>query len=83
MNTRTRNYRAPVLAILVFAGSPASATIVGRAVALEDLALEVDLVGKATAVADHTVTDEWFEPAAGYIDYFFDMADKDPQTYLL
>jgi HEAT repeat protein len=55
-----------VLAILVFAGPPASATIVGRAVALEELALKVDLVCKATVVADRAVTDEWFEPIGGY-----------------
>lgn len=55
-----------MLAILVFAGSPASATIVGPAVALDELALKVDLVCKATVVADRAVTDEWFEPIAGY-----------------
>ena len=66
MNTTARNYRALMLALLVFAGSPASATIVGWAIALDDLALKVDLVCKATVVADRAVTDEWFEPIGGY-----------------
>src|SRR4030095_15148034 len=35
-------------------------------VAIEELALKVDLVCKATVVADRAVTDEWFEPIAGY-----------------
>jgi hypothetical protein len=62
MNTMAREYRALALAsavaIFLFAASLASATIVGRAVALEELALEVDLVCKATVVADRVITDE-------------------------
>jgi hypothetical protein len=62
----TRECRVLVLAILAFATLPAAATIVGPAVALEELALRVDLVCKATVVADRTVTDEWFEPIGAY-----------------
>jgi hypothetical protein len=66
LNTTTRIYRVLVLAILVFAGSPAWATIVGPAVPLDELALQVDLVCKGTVVADRLVADEWFEPIDGY-----------------
>jgi hypothetical protein len=58
--------RALALTILVFAGSSAFATIVGPAVPLDELASKVDLVCKATVVADRPVTDAWFEPIAGY-----------------
>lgn len=66
MRIRPRWCRAVVLAIVVFATSPASADPVGPAVALEKLALTVDLVCKATVVADRPVADEWFEPVSGF-----------------
>ncbi len=58
--------RALLVTMVVFAALPAHATIVGPAVAIEELALSVDLVCKATVVADRIVTDEWFEPIGGY-----------------
>jgi HEAT repeat protein len=66
MNMRASECRALVLVILAFTASSASATILGRAIALEELAIRVDLVCKATVVADRVVTDEWFEPVGGY-----------------
>src|SRR6476646_7995509 len=66
MNMTARAHRAVVATILVFVASPALATIPGRAVPLEELALTVDLVCKATVVADRPVADEWFEAIPGY-----------------
>lgn len=66
MSMRAREWRALALMIVAFGGSPVSATIVGKALSLEQLALRVDLVCKATVVADRAVTDEWFEPIGGY-----------------
>ena len=66
MNMTARAHRAVVATILVFVASPALATIHGRAVPLEKLALTVDLVCKATVVADRPVADEWFEAIPGY-----------------
>lgn len=66
MNMRAGECRALVLVILAFTATPVSATILGRAMALEELAVRVDLVCKASVVADRVVTDEWFEPVGGY-----------------
>jgi hypothetical protein len=55
-----------MLATLVLAASPASAYLVGPPVPLEELARTADLVCKATVIADHSVTDDWFKPIAGF-----------------
>lgn len=66
MNVTARKCRGLLVTIIVFAVLPAHATILGPAVALEKLGATVDLVCKATVVADRIVTDEWFEPIGGY-----------------
>lgn len=66
MKTTASTCGALVLAILLLAGSPAFATIVSPAIPLDELALKVDLVCKATVAADRPVTDVWFEPVDGY-----------------
>lgn len=51
---------------IVACAVPVHADILSPAVGLEELAQQVDLVCKATVVADRVVTDEWFPPIGGY-----------------
>lgn len=54
-----------LLAVLVFAASPASGCLVAGPVPLKELARSADLVIKATVIADRPVTDPSFEQIAG------------------
>ncbi|HEV2443940.1 MAG TPA: HEAT repeat domain-containing protein [Steroidobacteraceae bacterium] len=56
---------AAVLAIFVFAASPARACLVQMPTPLKELANSADLVAKATVIADRPVTDRSFEPIPG------------------
>jgi hypothetical protein len=68
MNMMARAYRAlaAASAIFLFVAPLALAKVVGPAIGLEDLALKVDQVCKATVVTDRAITDDWFEPIGGY-----------------
>lgn len=56
---------ATVLALLVFAASPAGACLVQMPVPLKELVRSADVVAKATVIADRPVTDHSFEPIPG------------------
>jgi hypothetical protein len=58
--------RVLLVAIVACAALPVHADILSPALGLEELAQKVDLVCKATVVADRVVTDEWFPPIGGY-----------------
>jgi hypothetical protein len=53
-------------ATVACAAWPVHADTLSAAVGLEELAQKVDLVCKATVVADRVVSDEWFPPIGGY-----------------
>jgi HEAT repeats len=55
-----------LLVALLLAASPARAYIVGHAVSLEERTRGADLICKATVIADHPATDDWFEPMSGF-----------------
>jgi hypothetical protein len=61
-----RMSRVLLVAIVACAALPVHADILSPALGLEELAQKVDLVCKATVVADRVVTDEWFPPLGGY-----------------
>lgn len=59
------SWGSAVLAILVFAASPASACLVQMPVPLKELARSADVIAKATVIADRPVTDHSFEAIPG------------------
>lgn len=65
MSNRSAWGCAAVMAILIFAASPASACLVPMPIPLKELARGADLVAKATVIADRPVVDNSFERIAG------------------